>query len=71
MWILTVDGLVSEIEEQRAGEHQGQIVVRAREKSALDALREVAPTANALRRERAAGEGGAGRGAMPSVGCFE
>ena len=43
MWLFTVDGFVSAVEEQR-GEHRGEIVVRAREAAALAALREVAPT---------------------------
>ena len=43
MWLFTVGGFLSAVEERR-GEHRGEIVVRAREASALEALREVAPT---------------------------
>jgi hypothetical protein len=38
-----VDGFLSAVEE-RHGVHCGEIVVRAREASALEALRELAPT---------------------------
>lgn len=43
MWVFTLNGFLSAVEERR-GEHRGEIVVRAREASALEALREVAPT---------------------------
>lgn len=43
MWIFTTGGFLSAVEDRR-GEHCGEIVVRAREASALEALREVAPT---------------------------
>ena len=42
MWLFTTTGFLSGVEERR-GEHRGEIVVRAREASALEALREVAP----------------------------
>ena len=43
MWVFTTDGFLSAVEERR-GDHRGEIVVRAREASALEALREIAPT---------------------------
>ena len=43
MWVFTTEGFLSAVEERR-GDHRGEIVVRAREASALEALREVAPT---------------------------
>jgi hypothetical protein len=43
MWLFTTTGFLSGVEERRGG-HRGEIVVRAREASALEALREVAPT---------------------------
>lgn len=43
MWIFTTNGFLSGVEERR-GEHRGEVVVRARERRALEALREVAPT---------------------------
>lgn len=42
MWIFTTDGFLSAVEEER-GEHRGEIVVRAREASALTALRATTP----------------------------
>lgn len=38
MWVFTLDGLLSAVEERR-GEHMGEIVVRGREASAVEALR--------------------------------
>ncbi len=43
MWILTRDGFVSVVQETE-GEHKGDLVVRARERGALEALRRHAPT---------------------------
>ncbi len=43
MWVFTTDGFLSAVEE-RDGNHRGEIVVRAREAAALEALGEIAPT---------------------------
>ncbi|MGZ6562150.1 MAG: hypothetical protein ACXVH3_30585 [Solirubrobacteraceae bacterium] len=43
MWVFTTDGFLSAVEERRR-DHRGAIVIRAREASALEALREIAPT---------------------------
>ena len=43
MWVFTTDGFLSAVEERRR-DHRGEIVIRAREASALEALREIAPT---------------------------
>ncbi len=47
MWVLTTSGFVSVV-EQREGEHAGGLVARARERSALEALRRLAPTATEI-----------------------
>ena len=43
MWVFTTSGFFSAVEERRR-DHRGEIVVRAREAQALEALREIAPT---------------------------
>ena len=43
MWVFTTEGFLSAVEERRQ-EHRGEIVIRAREASALEALRELVPT---------------------------
>ena len=46
MWVFSTSGFLSAVEERRH-DHRGEMVIRAREASALEALREIAPTLTA------------------------